>query len=476
MTLKKYDLPPNSELRGFRFKIYPTIEQQDHLLALGASLKSVWNWLVKIREDSDEAVESFAIREGLMFEHPKPPGNPTEGTTPEQTQLAWDDYKQRSREWYDELRTATKDHENCVRRGLREWMQYYEVNQDYQMLKRVASWHDQELGSHLLQNLARTYAESFKKGRRPAKFKRRHDPMPIGVRSGVCFSSPMKYKKVPDLSATSPTQQRREDLIRNNLGLIRNNPGPRGVRGANPEFYNCSVKLDGMQIAGRLPGRPPPGRVLQGVRITRSIDGWYASITCVCPKRVSSPIPGTVVGIDVGLDCLAAMFGDGLDPRGVLVTNPRTLVTDQCIENLYQAARDTRNDVHRQTAARLECRLARMVKHKIYNEIIKPLESVETVVVEELSPKIGQMGSRKVSAMRLIVSLLKERYGERVREVDCAYTSQDCSHCGYRSKESWSYNNGAWGKCSSCGHTENRDINAARNIRAKAMNLLKKAA
>ena len=428
------------ERRGFKVRLYPTAEQREQLTRLENDLRVVWNWLVKIREEGDKAAEAFAIREGLVSARPTRPADPAKGTSSEDTERVWQEYRASLKDWYQQLRTVLRDREDLARRGLRDWMGYYGAQHDYQMLKRVASWYGADLNAHLLQKLAKDYAESFKAGRRPPKFKRRHDPMPIGVRSGHCLDT-----------------------------------GRYGSRGQNPSFYNCQIRIAGMKIRGRLPGRLPPGDVLEGVRVVFHGGMWWACVIVDCAPRVlPDPVPGSVVGIDVGLDNLVAMSGDGLDARGTLVLNPRNRIVDEQLENLREAAKDTGDDHYARRAARLEAKLARRVRHVIYNEILKPLAQTETIVVEKLNSKIGQMGSRKVSAMRTIVALLKERYGDRVREVSCGYTSQDCSQCGLRSKESWSYDHGPWGECPGCGHSEQRDINAARNIRARGLEPLLK--
>lgn len=56
---------------------------------------------------------------------------------------------------------------------------------------------------------------------------------------------------------------------------------------------------------------------------------------------------------------------------------------------------------------------------------------------------------------------LAERGGKLV-EVPAAYTSQTCSCCGTIDKES--RKDQATFKCGHCGHAENADVNAAKNI------------
>lgn len=57
-------------------------------------------------------------------------------------------------------------------------------------------------------------------------------------------------------------------------------------------------------------------------------------------------------------------------------------------------------------------------KSKRRSKLLPAVAKAEVIKVEKLQPKIGQMGSSKVSAMRLVKQMLAERYGEeRVREV-----------------------------------------------------------
>jgi transposase len=54
-----------------------------------------------------------------------------------------------------------------------------------------------------------------------------------------------------------------------------------------------------------------------------------------------------------------------------------------------------------------------------------------------------------------------------VQQVTAAYTSQRCSHCGSVVAES--RESQARFRCGSCGHRENADVNAAKNILAAGL-------
>ncbi|MDI6719073.1 MAG: zinc ribbon domain-containing protein [Methanomicrobiales archaeon] len=66
--------------------------------------------------------------------------------------------------------------------------------------------------------------------------------------------------------------------------------------------------------------------------------------------------------------------------------------------------------------------------------------------------------------LRSFIEYKTRRVGVRV--IDGAYTSQQCSVCGFTHSDNRP--DQAAFRCLACGHTENADINAARNIAARA--------
>jgi putative transposase len=63
------------------------------------------------------------------------------------------------------------------------------------------------------------------------------------------------------------------------------------------------------------------------------------------------------------------------------------------------------------------------------------------------------------------------RYGSNVIKVDPAYTTQECPVCGYVDEKNVKPNQGF--KCQRCGHTNDQDVSAAKNILTKARSLYK---
>lgn len=68
--------------------------------------------------------------------------------------------------------------------------------------------------------------------------------------------------------------------------------------------------------------------------------------------------------------------------------------------------------------------------------------------------------------LRSFIEYKARRVGTRVQVIDGAYTSQQCSVCGFVHPDNRTSQ--AAFRCRACGHTENADINAAKNIAARA--------
>lgn len=436
--MKRCVVREGHEFRGMMIRLYPTKEQEVTLKTLEADLRTRWNWLVKRVDEVWEARKAHAVRMGLVERAPSPacfardyrdqsvrmgwcdPWPDYDGMTPEESKALKKALGQQMAAWWSSVHAATDKIDCCAwRPKLKEEIERFGCRWDYQMLGRILPHANEEVqpSAALYRALVDNY---YTKSTRRKKFRRASDAMPLQTRSYDCFE----------------------------LGQF-------GSRGKNKAFYNCRVKFGGMKLIGRLPSRSPWGRVLQGVSITKQADGWWASIKQEVPRRVlPDPVPGSVIGIDAGLDVIAAMSD------GTLVINPRA-------SQEYRERNAGRRALKLDTA-RMEQAMKRRVRHLLYNEVLKHVDWYETIKVERLNKRIGQMGSDKQSAMRLMVQLLRDRYGDRVREVDPAHTSQDCSRCGHRSKDAWAGDaDGKMRTCPACGLRMHRDLNAAINIASR---------
>ena len=123
----------------------------------------------------------------------------------------------------------------------------------------------------------------------------------------------------------------------------------------------------------------------------------------------------------------------------------------------------------KQTAQRTKARTA------FANEINQALNEVlaqqpKRVIVENLSHMRGKAKGKKMSRkvslwMRSVLneraSFKTEARGSRLEAVASAYTSQECSHCGFTAKENRA---GDHFRCLNCGRVDTADGNAAKVI------------
>ena len=108
------------------------------------------------------------------------------------------------------------------------------------------------------------------------------------------------------------------------------------------------------------------------------------------------------------------------------------------------------------------------MREYIRREVFPYTDRYDTIVVEDLPSDIGHRETPHLSFMRTIRTMLIQRYGcERVIDVDPAGTSRTCSMCGHLCDRSWSSMPDRVGHCPACGHEEQSDLNAARNVLCK---------
>jgi putative transposase len=185
--------------------------------------------------------------------------------------------------------------------------------------------------------------------------------------------------------------------------------------------------------------------------------------------------PGTAIGIDLGVKTLLTGAGDR--GRLVEVKGPKPLRTS--LRKLRRASRahsrkqpDSAN--RRKSAARLariHARVAGVRADALRKATTELAGRYETVVVEDLNVT-GMISNRRLAravsdqgfgAARRMLGYKTERNGGTLLVADRWYpSSKTCSSCGGR-KPSLTLKERVFA-CDSCGHTEDRDVNAARNL------------
>lgn len=244
---------------------------------------------------------------------------------------------------------------------------------------------------------------------------------------------------------------------------------------------------------------------IKTVSIQRNEEKWYARFSCVLD--MPDPMPDSalpVTGIDMGLEYFATM-SDGshiANPRhfregqAILTRSSRALARKKrgsCRRNkakllvakAHRKVRNQRRDFHHKTSLSLvgshgmivveELQTANMVRRP------KPVlgvteEGQEVYLPNGATAKSGLNKSISDAGWGQFLSFLTykaEEAGCRVVKVNPAGTSQACSGCGVLCPKGLEKR---WHSCTHCGLSIQRDVNAARNILARAGQALQASA
>lgn len=232
-------------------------------------------------------------------------------------------------------------------------------------------------------------------------------------------------------------------------------------------------------------------RTMQGVakNITISQSGgkWYASIQTELEVETPLHSSTTAVGIDVGVTKFATLStGEIFEPKNSfrnkaqrLARYQRAMSRKTKFSKNWQKAKRKINKLHTTIA-----NIRRDYLHKTSTAISK---NHAMIVIEDLQIRNMSKSSKGTSEKHgknvkaksgLNKSILDQGWFEFRRQLEYKqswrggfvvaippqYTSQRCSCCGYVSRDNRQTQ--AKFECVACGHSENADINAARNILA----------
>lgn len=230
--------------------------------------------------------------------------------------------------------------------------------------------------------------------------------------------------------------------------------------------------------------RPVKGRI-KTLQVYRNNGKWYVVLSSDLGKQEVEPSSKSPVGIDVGLAYFLTTS------EGEHVDNPRYL--KNALKELRRAQRamgtQKKQDRPRQRAKKKfganwykAVRKVSKIHEKICNRrsdhhhkvALDLVRRYGAVAVEDLNVQ-GMVKNHWLSrAIRdtgwagflTILTYKAQTAGVGVVRVDPAYTSRTCSVCGHCEKGNRPTQERFC--CLQCGHAENADVNAAKNILAKA--------
>ena len=211
--------------------------------------------------------------------------------------------------------------------------------------------------------------------------------------------------------------------------------------------------------------------------VSRTAQRWFVSFTVEVERAVPGrhALPGSAIGLDLGVKTLLT----GVDDAGAVIRIPGLKPLNASLRRLRQASRaHSRKSVgsanrrkHAARLARLHARVANVRADALHKATTGLAVRYETVVAEDLNVT-GMLANRKLAravadqgfgTVRRMLGYKMAWTGGQIQVADRFYpSSKTCSACGWR-KPSLTLAERTF-ICGACGHAEDRDVNAARNL------------
>ncbi|MGW7293718.1 RNA-guided endonuclease InsQ/TnpB family protein [Streptomyces xiamenensis] len=219
----------------------------------------------------------------------------------------------------------------------------------------------------------------------------------------------------------------------------------------------------------------PEGAAPSTVTVSQDAAGrWFVSMLCEDASVRSLPATDAVVGVDVGLDHLLTLS------TGEKIANPRHERRDRARLARAQRAlsRKARGDganrcKARRKVARVHARIADRRRDHLHKLSTRLVRENQAIVIEDLTVRnmvknhtlARAISDASWSEFRSLLEYKAAWYGRDVIAVDRFFPSSKlCSACGSLARamplhvREWT--------CAGCGASHDRDVNAARNLKA----------
>src|SRR4028119_1304204 len=244
----------------------------------------------------------------------------------------------------------------------------------------------------------------------------------------------------------------------------------------------------------------PDGFDIRTVTVKQKADGWYVSVRIENKTVPDFPIiPDseikTITGCDMGLTKLVYLSDGSVIDRPRFATNKNT---KGLMRVRQQRVRRQQKESKNRSKAQLKVRaLHNKIQPKaeayqwwVANKLIKKYDAVavEDLPIENMMKRCQPIKSNtdrclpnNQSAKRGLTRSLSDaswydltkkleylaaKSGKRLDKVNPQYTSQTCSKCSYVDRDS---RNGEKFICTNCGHIDDANRQAARNVKTQAI-------
>ena len=263
---------------------------------------------------------------------------------------------------------------------------------------------------------------------------------------------------------------------------------PQGFEIANSRIFLPKIGWVGFRKSRHIKGRP------KNVTVFCEIDHWYVSIQTEIKISKEPVHPSTkAVGIDLGIKKMITLSGGEYIPpinafqsaQQKLARLQRQLSRKVKFSNNWRKLGKKLQKLHRHIANIREDYLQKSSCALSKNHAIVCIEDLSVSNMSRSAKGTIENQGRNVKAKSgLNKAILDQGWGELKRQlgykqswrggllvlVPPQHTSQKCSKCGY--VDSDNRPSQAVFQCQACGHTENADTNAAKNILREGLSRL----
>lgn len=209
-------------------------------------------------------------------------------------------------------------------------------------------------------------------------------------------------------------------------------------------------------------------------RITRRNGKWYVAFSVEVEAQPLRPT-GRTIGVDVGVNRLASLSNGNhlLGPRAQRHGLSRTRRAQRSVARKCRGSNRRRKAVQRFARLKEHERNRRADRaHKISKGLVDRFDLIAIEDLKILNMVRGNRGlAREIhdqgwGTFAHCLTYKAESAGRQVVLVDPRNTSRTCAECGAVDRDS---RKGRHFVCTSCGHDDDADTNAARNILARAL-------
>jgi len=233
-------------------------------------------------------------------------------------------------------------------------------------------------------------------------------------------------------------------------------------------------------LAGRIklryakPAYFPPVEVVKQTDLVYRHCAFWLYVTIEIPdRRVDEP--QKFLGVDLGIVNIATT-SDGTTYSGEATEKVRRRYSSLRARLQRAGTKDAKEKL-RQISGR-ENRFKTNTNHIISNDVVIAAQGTQRgIALEDLTGILQRTTVRHEQRkrhhkwaffqLRSLIAYKAKKHGVLVKVIDGAYTSQQCSVCGHIDRGNRKSQAGFL--CLACGHTENADLNAAKNIAARAL-------